>query len=56
MGSYVVYGFPDDLPSMPPPRCSGQALFALWEIFPAAASALITTRYAVQHESAVNVG
>jgi hypothetical protein len=56
MGSCVVYGFPDDLPSMPPTRYSGRALFALWEIFPAAASALITTRYAVQHESAVNVG
>jgi hypothetical protein len=56
MGSYVVYGFSDDLSSMPPPRHAGRVLFALWEIFPAVASAVITSCYAVQHESAVNVG
>lgn len=55
MGSYVVYGFSDEI-SMPPNRHPGRALFALWEVFPAAASAVITTCYAVQHESTVNVG
>jgi hypothetical protein len=41
---------------MPPNQHPGRALFALWEIFPAAASAVITTCYAIQNESAVNVG
>ncbi len=56
MGSYAVYGYSDDLSSMPPKRSPSRALFALWEIVPAAASAVITTCYAVQHENAANVG
>jgi hypothetical protein len=57
MGSDALYGFSDDdLPHMPPPRHSTRVLLAVCEILPAAASAVITTCYAVQHESAVNVG
>lgn len=56
MGSYVVYGFSDEISSMPPNQHPGRAIFALWEIFPAAASAVITTCYAIQHESPINVG
>jgi len=56
MGSYVVYGFSNEISSMPPNRHPSRVLFALWEIFPAAGSAVITTCYAVQHDTAVNVG
>jgi len=55
MGSHVIYGFSDEPSSMPPNRQPGRALIALWEIFPAAASAVITTCYAVQHENAINL-
>lgn len=51
-----MYGFSNELTSMPPNRHPGRALFALWEIVPATASAVITTCYAIQHENAVDVG
>jgi hypothetical protein len=57
MGSYDLYGSSDDeLSHMPPPRHSTRVFFAVWEIFPAAASTVIATCYAIQHESVVNVG
>jgi hypothetical protein len=56
MGNYVIDRIPDDLPSMAPTRYLSRAFFALWEILPATASAIITTCYAVQHESTINVG